>query len=324
MSATPPGEEARRLVGGRVLVRSTLFTLASEGLPLAAAVFCVPALVKGLGTDRFGLLLLAWAVAGYFSLFDMGLGKALTKLVADRIGGPAEEEVPELAGTALVTMGLLGLAGGAILAAASRLLVERALTVPAALQPEARTAFLVLALAVPFVIVSSGLRAMLEARQRAGVLSAVRIPTGVLSFLGPVVVLPLSRSVAVSVAVLLGLRAAGCAALGLAVFRVYPSLAARLAFRRRLLRSLLAIGGWITVSNAVTPILVMLDRFLVGGLVSIAAVAWYATPQDLVGSFGVVPGSIAAVLFPAFATSRAIDPRRTAPLFSIASRMQLS
>jgi O-antigen/teichoic acid export membrane protein len=279
-------------------------------------VVCVPALVRGLGTDRFGLLSLAWAVAGYFSLFDMGLGRALTKLVADRLGGPDEGEVPELAGTALVALGLLGIAGGVILAACSRLLVERVISVPPALQGEARTAFLLLGLAVPFVVISSGLRAMLDARQRAGVLTAIRVPSGVLSFLAPVAILPFSRSVAASVSALLCLRALACIALGLAVVRAYPSVAAGVAFQRRLLRSLLTIGGWITVSNLVSPLLVTLDRFLIGGLVSIAAVSWYSIPQDLTSGLGVVPGSVALVLFPAFATSRAIDPQRTASLFS--------
>jgi hypothetical protein len=39
-------------------------------------------------------------VLSYFSLFDLGLGRALTQLVAEKLGKESgEEEIPNLAGT---------------------------------------------------------------------------------------------------------------------------------------------------------------------------------------------------------------------------------
>ena len=49
----------------------------------------MPILVDGLGTARFGVLTLAWAVIGYAQVFDLGIGRALTKLTAERIGSTA-------------------------------------------------------------------------------------------------------------------------------------------------------------------------------------------------------------------------------------------
>ena len=49
---------------------------------MLVALVAIPILVDGLGTARFGILTLAWMVVGYFSLFDLGLGRALTKLTA--------------------------------------------------------------------------------------------------------------------------------------------------------------------------------------------------------------------------------------------------
>ena len=51
---------------------------------MAVGVAAVPPLVRLLGVDRFGVLALAWIIVGYFSLFDLGMGRALTKLVADK------------------------------------------------------------------------------------------------------------------------------------------------------------------------------------------------------------------------------------------------
>ena len=61
-------------------------------LPLLVALVTIPYLIDALGVARFGVLSLAWVVVGYFSLFDMGLGKAMTQLVAKKIGSGEENE----------------------------------------------------------------------------------------------------------------------------------------------------------------------------------------------------------------------------------------
>jgi len=52
---------------------------------LLAALVAIPVTLRGLGTERFGALSLAWLLIGYLSLFDLGLGRALTKLAAERL-----------------------------------------------------------------------------------------------------------------------------------------------------------------------------------------------------------------------------------------------
>src|SRR4051812_49446222 len=107
------------LTSGRVLARNAVWNLLSQVAPMAAAVFTVPVLIAGLGTDRFGVLTLAWMVLGYFSLFDLGLGRALTKMVAEKLGLGLDRDLPSLVGTALGLMMALGLAGTALVAAIS-------------------------------------------------------------------------------------------------------------------------------------------------------------------------------------------------------------
>src|SRR5918998_2593407 len=99
------------LTSGRLLARNTIFNFAGQAAPLLVALVAIPLLIEGLGTDRFGVLTLAWIVIGYFSLFDLGLGRALTKLVAERLGTGREDEVPDLVWTGLALMIALGLAG---------------------------------------------------------------------------------------------------------------------------------------------------------------------------------------------------------------------
>ena len=56
------------------------------------------------------------------------------------------------------------------------------------------------------------------------------------------------------------------------------------------------------VSNVVIPIFVYLDRFLIGALVTMSAVAYYTAPYEVVTRLLVIPASIAGVLFPVFSS----------------------
>src|SRR5215472_15382345 len=101
------------LTSGRLLAKNTLWNLFGSGAPMLVAVFCIPILIRGLGKERFGVLTLAWALIGYASLFDLGLGRALTQMVAKKLGTGEEREIPSLVWTSLLLMLVLGFAGAA-------------------------------------------------------------------------------------------------------------------------------------------------------------------------------------------------------------------
>lgn len=61
------------------LAKNTLINFAGFVLPLAVGLITIPLIVSGFGVERFGLLTLAWAIIGYFSLFDLGLGRAIIR-----------------------------------------------------------------------------------------------------------------------------------------------------------------------------------------------------------------------------------------------------
>jgi|SRR5882724_511086 len=303
------------LTRGRLLAKNTIWNLLGSGAPMLVALVCIPILIHGLGKERFGVLTLAWALIGYASLFDLGLGRALTQLVAQKLGAGEEPEIPSLAWTSLLLMMLLGFAGTAAVLLISPWLVHSGLNVPDALEPETLQAFRLLGISLPFVITTAGLRGLLEAHQRFGVISALRIPMGVFTFAGPLLVLPFSKSVVPVVAVLVAGRILAWAAHLLVCLQVLPELGRSIAWERSAVGPLMRFGGWMTVSNVVSPLLVTLDRFLIGALVSVTAVAYYATPFEVVTKSLLLPGALMAVMFPAFSTGFAQDRERTAKLF---------
>jgi O-antigen/teichoic acid export membrane protein len=303
------------LTSGRLLAKNAVWNLIGSAAPTVVAVFCIPILIRGLGTERFGVLTLVWAVIGYASLFDLGLGRALTQLVARKLGAGEDHEVPTLVWTSLVLMLVLGLLGAAVVILLSPWLVHRALHVPSAFQRETLLSFYLLGLSIPVVISTAGLRGLLEAQQHFRVINALRAPMGVFSFAGPLFVLPFSKNLFAIVAVLVAGRLIAWIAHLLLCLRLTVELRARIIWQRAAVGPLLRFGGWMTVSNIVGPLMVTLDRFLIGALLSVSAVAYYATPYELVTKFWLISGALVGVMFPAFSTSSVQDGDRMAVLF---------
>src|SRR6266478_8421516 len=295
MTETPKNHNGH-LTSGRLLARNTVWNLLGSGAPMVVAVFSIPILIRGLGKERFGALTLAWALIGYASLFDLGLGRALTQLVARKLGAAEEREIPSLAWTSLLLMMLLGFAGTAAILLISPWLAGRGLNVPAGLQREMLQSFRLLGLSLPFVITTAGLRGLLEAHQRFGLINALRIPMGVFTFAGPLLVLPFSKSLIPVVGTLVAGRIVAWAAHLVLCLRVVPGLGCAIAWERSAVGPLQRFGWWMTVSNLVSALMAMIDRFLIGALVTMTAVAYYATPYEVVTKLWLIPGALVGVM----------------------------
>jgi O-antigen/teichoic acid export membrane protein len=306
---------ASTLTGGRLLAHNTVWNLVGTCSPILVAIICLPVLKAALGTDRLGIISLAWAVIGYFGLFDLGLSRALTKLVAESLGSQRLEEIPAIVWTSLFLMGGLGIAGAGIAVLIVPWLVQYPLKIPAELRGEATRAFYWISLSIPIVVVTAGLRGVLEALQRFRLATAIRIPMGIFSYLGPVLMLPFSHSLVPIMAVLvLGRTIAGVAHLW-ACFHAHPPLQDTCAFHASSVGPLFRFGTWMTVSNLIGPLMVSFDRFLIGSMISVSAVAFYAVPYEVVSRLSLVPGALVGVLFPAFSTTDVSDRTRLVLLF---------
>ena len=297
--------------GGRLLARNSALNLMGWALPMVAALVTVPLLIRGLGAERFGILTVGWVVLGYFSLFDLGVGRALTKMVSERLGAGRADDLPPLVWTALLLMTLLGVAGAVVLALVSPWLVGHALKISPEHEGEALRAFYLLAFSLPWVISTTGFSGILEANQRFGLVSGLRVPIGFFTYASPLLVLPFSHSLVPVIGLLVLGRLVAWAAYLAACLHVLPQLRKRVAIEWGKARGLVQLGGWMTVSNVVSPLMTYFDRFLIGGLISMAAVAYYVTPYDMVTKLLMVPHSLFGVLFPAMAATFAMDRSRT-------------
>jgi O-antigen/teichoic acid export membrane protein len=306
--------ESGHFTSGRMLARNVIWNIIGTCSPILVAIVCLPILKRVLGTERLGVISIAWVIVGYFGMFDLGLSRALTKLVAERLGQRQAAEIVPLIWTSLSLLAGIGLIGTVISWWLTPWVVERMLKVPPGLQHETVVAFHWISASIPFIVITAGLRGVLEALQRFRLATWIRVPMGMFSYLGPVALLPFTHSLAAILAVLVLGRIVGCAAHAWATFYALPNLKHGFSFHRSALGPLLSFGSWMTVSNVLGPVMVTFDRFVIGAMISISAVAYYAVPYEAVMKVTLFPAALIGVLFPAFSAAGAQDRNRLALL----------
>jgi O-antigen/teichoic acid export membrane protein len=283
-----------------LLAKNIFLNIIGRVVPLIVAVVTVPYVIHGLGAARFGILSIAWVVIGYFSMFDMGLGRSTTKFVAEALGKGETKSIPTIVWTSLTSQLLIGVLGSIVLAVITPALVERVLNIPPELTAEAKTTFYLLCFSIPVVICSISLRGVLEAAQRFDLVNAVTIPSNCLNFLLPAIGLFWGLGLPGIIVLLIISRAGTAGAYLMLCFLVYPQIRQLFLIDLKILRLLFSFGGWITICAMLGTTLMYLDRFFIGTLYAIADVGYYSVSADMLTHFGVLPGSFAKTLFPAF------------------------
>lgn len=295
--------DSRDQLSNRLLLSNTAWTVLGSVAPLGVAVITIPILISRLGNNKFGVLTLAWTLIGYFGLFDLGLGKALTKVVAEKVASHNESEIPGAFWCCLLLLFAVGCIGSALVGTTANWLVVSALKIPKPLQLETTRAFYVIAATIPIVSTASGFRGYLEARKRFAQVSLIRMAVGILGFLGPVLVLPFSRSLVSVIAALSLARVVTWFGFFFCCLKTSPLLWRDRGTKTVEFKRLIRFGGWVTVSNIVSPLMVSMDRFMITGLLSVGVVAYYVTPQEMMTKLLVLPMALQTVVFPTFSTT---------------------
>ena len=303
------------MVDKKIIVKNISWNFVGSILPLIAAIFSIPILIKHLGVEYFGIFTLALMVIGYFSLFDVGIGRALTKFVSVEIGTGNSEKIPIIVGTGLFLMFLFSIIGLIISIAISSWMVKSVLIVPIDLQEETIKIFYLLSISLPLIIITSGLRGVLEAYQRFALLNIINIPMGVFNFIAPLAVLPFTNSLFPIVVVLVIGRLLGLLILAISCYRVMNVPIRHVIIQQKLIMPMLRFGGWMTVTAIIGPIMVYADRFLIGTVITIAILAYYTTPYEMITKLWIIPSAIIRVLFPVFAMSYIKDKERMSSLY---------
>jgi O-antigen/teichoic acid export membrane protein len=156
----------------------------------------------------------------------------------------------------------------------------------------------------------------LEANQRFDLVSKVRIPLGIFTFAAPLLVARYFSNNLADVALMLVVGRIAFLILTMWLcIKITPKLFPPLGIQLNLLKSLFSFGSWMTLTNLIGPMMVYLDRFVIGSLISMTAVAYYVTPYEVITKLWILPGALTGVLFSAFAINLVNHVERTVNQF---------
>lgn len=304
-----------RLTSPIVVAWNSFLNLCNEVWTLLVVFVTMPILIRGMGKDGFGLFSLAWVVLGYMAILDLGVSRAATKFVSEHLSRSQVGSVERVCRAALTSNLILGIAGSVAAWLTAPWLVEHVFKIPLSLQYQARITFYALALSIPVMLVQASIRAVLSSYQKFGWINTINASAITLQLGGACALTLLGLSIDRIVIACVIVRAIAMVGFAFGLARINPRLLQPGFAETGELWHLLKFGGWVSLSQIMTPVLLYLDRVLVVVLSSLAAMTVYVIPSEIVARLRIVPASLINSLFPSLS-------EHSAPS-SIASRQHL-
>ena len=296
--------------------RNTVWNLAGAGVPLIFASFCIPFVISRIGVERFGVLTIVWVLIGYFSLFDFGLGRALTQKISSVLARGETANIPDIAFNGIIFTLLTGLFGGGVLALVAYPLAYKWLNISTSLQEDAFHSFLWATFGIILTTVSNGFRGVLEAYEDFRNANILKIALGIANFVTPALsVILFGNDVSIMVVILVLFRF-------IVIFFYYLQVEKSVhvdwwnaKFSFHLIKDMLSLGAWMTVSNIISPIMVNFDRFFISGILGSAMVAFYTVPFEIIVRILILPMALTTTLFPRFSATLEKDRYLTKKIY---------
>lgn len=282
------------------IVSDSISNFAGILVPFLIALLTVPLAIKGLGEARYGLLSIVWVILTYLSLLDFGISKASSKFLAEFHGKEDHAQSTRIIHAANLFAILSGLLVGIIMVVTTPWIVGSLSLSEASEIQEATRSFFIISAALPLLFLGTGLRGAMEASRRFHSVNLGLVLTNSISFAIPALsyFIPISlSSIILGVVLIRILNVVYYAILVKRSYKIHNLFGSSVGEE---INKLLRYGGWITVSNLISPLLVYMDRILIGALLPIANVAYYAVPYDLVNRIRIFPQALLKTLFPEF------------------------
>lgn len=279
--------------------KNTLWNLFGSAAPMLVGIATIPYIYNQIGIERIGILTIIWALIGYFSIFDFGLGRAITQRIASLSSLHTESQKIKTAVTGVVLTLMIGVFGGLLGLVTIEVAGVSWINSAKNLEQEIYSSFLLACLAIPATTATAGLRGILEGEQRFKAINLLKLALGLSNFLSPIASI---ACFAPRLDYIVG---------SLVLARYLILICHYLIVKRKIgtnwekpdleeSKQLFQFGGWMTMSNIISPLMVVADRFLIANVLGAAVVAYYTIPAEFMIRLLILPAAITTSLFPVF------------------------
>ncbi|HID4131984.1 TPA: flippase [Pluralibacter gergoviae] len=275
------------------LIKNSIYNLLGFIVPTILAIPALGLLARQLGTENFGIFTLIFALIGYASIFDVGITRSVIREIAIHRGDSVEQH--RIMSTASTIIFLLGVIVALVLICSTSA-VTSILNVTAGNISEVNQAITVLALIIPVFLLNQVWLSYLEGEEQFANINLQKCISSSLLAILPTVFCFYNASLVYAVA---GLALARVFSL-IVTFIVSKDVILKLdikIYRSTLIR-LISFGGWMAISNIISPMMVYFDRFIISHVMGASKVAFYTAPSEGVTRLINIPYALSRALFP--------------------------
>lgn len=280
------------------VVRGSLWNLAGSVLPILTSLISTPIVLRCLGSESYGVMILIGLVPGYLSFADFGMGVASTRFGSEACGRADSAREREVIWTAALVAVCSALVFAVPMFTFSDWIMQAA-QVPSHLLPSASIALRLSSISFVVGIIASVLNTPTLARLRMDLATlATAAPKVILALAAPAVLLMGGG--------LLGAVSTGvfAAILGLVLTSLFSSHQLEGFFRVRvntaLLKPLITFGGAWVVAGIAAALLLNVEKLILVRLVSVQSLAFYSIASTFASLATLFSLGMTSSLIPAF------------------------
>lgn len=314
----PPATETSSTQGLTMkVVKGSFWTLMGQILPFIVSLVSTPFIIRFLGSEAYGILILAGLIPNYFAFADLGMGLASTKFGSEAYGQGNSQKEGEVVRTAAFIALLTSLVFMVPLFIFAPWIIEHWFKIPENYQSIAGVSLRITSMTFVLGALAAVFNTPLLARLRMDINTVANsFPKILLGIATPLV---LYFGGFVVEAVWVGFFAALLIFLSTVYLsgRFLPELY-KLTINRNLFRPLLTFGGGWVIAMIASIFLANLEKFFLTRYVSVQSLAHYSVAFTFANMATMFSVAMIQSLLPAF--SRLLTPETRAQLNELFSR----
>lgn len=291
--------------------RDTLANLVGMVVPLATTLVTAPQYLRLIGVERYGTLAVIWLLLGYLGVFNLGLGRAASQLIS-RVAPGDGDASSRIFWTALLMALASGAVGSAALWGLADYLLGSVLSMSGGNRDEALEAIPWLVLILPLLLATSVVSGALESRHQFAYLSGANVVANTASQVVPLVVAWLGHAELPTLVVAAQVGRVGILMPLFLRCRTRLPLIGPPILARDQIMPLIRLGTGALIISILNPLLVSLDRVVIGTVLGTSEVAYYSVVYGLASQLLLVTGSLTQATFPRMAAADAAERSRLA------------
>lgn len=273
------------------IAKNSFFNVAGYIIPGLLSIPILGYMARNLGIEEFGLFTIILSIVGYASIFDIGITRSVIREIA--IYRKDKEEVLRILSTSTVVILILGIIAGLLIILFNANITEL-LKVSENIKNEFETCLLIMSISIPFFLITQVWCSLLEGKEEFLKLNIYKSISSTLVVILPALGLFIGGTL---IYVVFGLLVARVISIILILW-FCKNYKFSLKFDKQVFSRLVNFGGWIAVSNIISPIMSYFDRFILSNRMGSDLVGYYTGPSEAVARLGMFPSAIARTIFP--------------------------